>query len=139
MMWHEVIPLWVAMLEADGTLIAALGGQRIYPAQAATPVRIPSVEWVVVTDNEEELFNPFIVQVDYWVKGVNRAAVIEARIRTLTHRDVARVMGDYRLWTRYLDSRTHEYTAEEGVTHRSLDFLFEPLRSKYALASEPGS
>lgn len=131
MMWHLILPLWVDLLMADATLIMALGGPRIYPAAATRKVGIPSIEYSMIIDRETELFNPITVQVDFWAKGINRAAVIEERIRLLTHRDVSRVLGDYRLWTRYLNSRSHEYTAEEGVTHRSMDFLFEPIRSKY--------
>lgn len=154
MMWHRVIPAWLALLIADQALMQALNGvavtpaqaaamtpdelqealaqSHIYPAQAARKVGVPSVEYTLpIIDRETELFNPITIQVDYWVRGVNRAAVIENRLRTLTHRDTSRVIGGMRMWTRYLDSRSHEYRAAEGVTHQSLDFLFEPLRSKY--------
>jgi hypothetical protein len=138
MMWHLVIPAWVALLEADTALVAALGGAgRIYPAQAATAVRIPSVEYLMVSDMEQELFNPILLQVDYWVKGINRAATIERHIRRLTHRDTARELGGMRLWTQYIDSRTLEYRAEVGVTHRSMDFRFTPLRAKYHRTTAP--
>ena len=132
MMWDQVIPDWLDLLEADAALLAALGGSHIYPAQASRPVGIPSVEWFMVSDIEEENFNPFIVQVDIWARGVPKAATIEKRIRLLTHRDTARELGGHRMWTRYLESRQHDYPAEAGVVHRSMDFLFEPLRLKYA-------
>jgi hypothetical protein len=136
MMWDIVIPAWVALLEQDADLVAALGGPHIYPAQAARAVRIPSVEWVIVSDRESELFNPVMVQVDIWARGVAAAAVIERRIRALTHRDVSRelVLDEYeglRLWTRYIDSRTHEYRADPGVVHKSIDIQFEPVRARF--------
>ena len=134
MMWPEVIQAWVALMNADAALIAALGGQHIYPAQAARAVRVPSVEYSLVSDIEEESFNPIIVQVDYWAKGTAASATIERRIRRLTHRDTARTLGSLRLWTRYLDSRSHQYPAELGVVHRSLDFEFTPVRGQYAAA-----
>lgn len=132
-MWDRLIPAWVNLLEADSALITALGGEHIYPAQASRPVLIPSVEWITIGDVEDESFNPITVQVDYWAKGIAKAAVIERRIRLLTHRDTARVLGSFRTWTRYLDSRSHDYPATPGTVHRSLDFLFEPLRERYAL------
>jgi hypothetical protein len=131
MMWHLVLPAWVEMLSDDAELSAELGGAHIYPAQSARPVRVPSVEWVAIIDREEELFNPITVQVDYWARGVPKAAAIEGHIRRLTHRDTARVLGGYRMWTLYQDSRSHQYPAELGVVHRSMDFLFRPLRAKY--------
>lgn len=133
MMWDEILPLWVALLNGDAELVAELGGERIYPAQSARPVEIPSVEYTLpFSDVEEENFNPFTVQMDYWARGVPSAAVIERRIRAITHRDTAREIEGYRLWTQYQDSRSHEYPAELGVVHRSLDFRFTPLRDKYA-------
>lgn len=131
MMWHRVVPPWLVLLNTDAALTAALGGQHIYPAQAARPVRVPSVEWLLIFDREEELFNPFLVQVDYWASGVPQAATIEGRIRAITHRDTARTIGGFRLWTRYIDSRSHDYPALAGVVHRSLDFEFRPLRQKF--------
>jgi hypothetical protein len=133
MMWDEILPLWLALLEADAVLIAELGGFHIYPAQSARPVRIPSVEYTLpIIDIEEENFNPFTVQVDYWARGVPKAAAIERQIRAITHRDTAREIGGYRMWTEYVDSRSHQYPAELGVVHRSLDFRFTPLRDMYA-------
>jgi hypothetical protein len=134
MTWDVVLPAWVALLEADAALVAALGGAHIYPAQAARAVRIPSVEYVMVDDREGEVFNPLIVQVDYWARGVGAAGLIEQRIRRVTHRDTARTVdlgddGMLTLWMRYIDSRSHDYTAERGVVHRSMDFRFETVRA----------
>jgi hypothetical protein len=132
MMWHLVLPAWVEMLKADLELSAELGGPHIYVAQSARPVRVPSVEYTLpIIDREEELFNAITVQVDYWARGAPKAAAIEGHIRRLTHRDTARVLGGFRMWTLYQDSRSHQYPAELGVVHRSMDFLFRPLRAKY--------
>jgi hypothetical protein len=154
MMWDVVVAAWHALLLADTDLMAALNGvavtpeeaaemdpadlqealalSHIYPAQAARPVVVPSVEWSLIGDREVSLFNPLTLQVDYWCRGMGRASTIEWRIRTLSHRDTSRVMGGIRLWTRYLDSRNHDYPADPGVLHRSLDLQLEPLRARYA-------
>jgi hypothetical protein len=141
MMWDIVIPAWIALLEQDADLTAALGVDAdgdipIYAATAGRKIRVPSVEWVIVSDRETELFNPVMVQVDFWVRGVAAAAVIERRMRALTHRDVSRelALDEYeglRLWTRYIDSRTHEYRADPGVVHKSIDIQFEPVRARF--------
>lgn len=134
MMWDRVAKAWVALLVGDAALLAALGGPHVYPASAARVIRIPSIDYQGFSDIELETFNPIQIQVDYFARGVGNAATIERRIRTLTHRDVRRTLGGLRLWTRYLDSRNHDYPTDAGVVHRSLDFLFEPLRAKYAPA-----
>ena len=144
MMWDEVIPAWLNLLESDATLTGVLGTDAdgfvpIYPASAGRPVRVPSVEYYFVSDTESELFNPIRVQVDYWAKGIGRAAVIERRVRLLTHRDTSRELGAHRMWTRYLDSRSHDYPADPGVVHRSMDVLFEPLRHRFQNTDGGGS
>lgn len=133
MMWDLVVEAWLDLLEADTALETELGGDdHIYPAQSSRAARIPSVEWSLVGDLEEESFNPITIQVDIFAKNVRQMVTIERRIRLLTHRDTARVLGGLRMWTRYLDSRSHDYPAQPGAMHRSLDFQFEPLRAKYA-------
>lgn len=133
MRWDFVLEFWTARLLADAALESVMGSATyIYPASAARPVSIPSIEYLMIGDVEEELFNPITVQVDFWVRGIKKAAQVERRIRVLTHSDVGQDLGGERMWLRYLDSRTVEYTAEKGVVHRILDFRFEPIREKYA-------
>jgi hypothetical protein len=140
MMWHVFVPAWVALLEADPELTAALGldddGEiPIYRASAARKHRVPSIEYIMPDDRETELFNPVIFQVDYWAYE-RHAALIERRIRRLTHRDVARrfEVNEYEtlyMWTRFIRAVEHEYPAEQGVVYKSLDFQFEPLRARF--------
>jgi len=117
----------VPLLVADSALVSALGGAHVYTAQASRPVRIPSVEWVLVGDVETEVFNPISVQFDYWSRNPTQAAVIEGRLRALLHRDVRRTIGGVEMSTIYTDSYTQEYP-QPGVIHRSVRFQFEPLR-----------
>lgn len=135
MMWDVVLEAWRALLLADTALTTALGGEHVNLAQASREVRVPSVDWSLVTDNETESWNPITVQVDIFAASLAQAITIERRIRLLTHRDVARDLGGHQVWTRYLDSRSHPYTEEPGTVHRSLDFQFEPLRAQYAAAT----
>jgi hypothetical protein len=133
MRWPFVIEKWTERLSDDQGLESVLGGKgRIYPGQATRPVQIPSVEYLIVGDREDELFNPILVQVDFWARGIKKASQIERRLRLLTHRDVAQELGDERLWMQYLDSRSIEYTADPGVAHRQVDFRFTPLKEQYA-------
>lgn len=130
MNWGEVMGnAIVPMLEDDAVLIGATGlaGKYIFAGQASRPVRIPSLEWVLIDDILTEVFNPMEVQFDYWAKNIEQAQVIEGRLRTLLHRDTRRVLAGINMSTLYLDSFTHEYP-QPGITHRSLRFRFEPVR-----------
>ena len=128
MRWPAVMQAVVTALNADAALVAELGGQYVYPAQSSRPVRIPSVEWSMIGDAVGEVMERVIVQLDYWATSMPEAVTIEARIRAVLHNDVRRTFGGIDMATSYLDSRSHEHP-EPGVVHRSLDFLFEPVRA----------
>lgn len=131
MIWPTVIANWTAALLDDAALVDTLGGRHIYPAQAARPVRVPSVEYLTTSDREEENFNPIFIQVDFWARGMDQAATIEERLRSITHRDTARswTPDGLRLWTQYVDARTLPYPKDPGVVYRSMDFRFAGVRS----------
>lgn len=131
MRWDTVLPLLVARWNADTTLTNALGGAHIYPAQASRPVKIPSIEYLILGNPEGESFGTIRLRVDFWAKGMALTGVIEKRLYVLTHKDVAQVLGTERLWMRYVDGRTLDYEADPGVTHRALDFEIETVRLKY--------
>lgn len=132
MRWDFVIEHWTDRLEADALLVSVMGAANfVYPAQASHPVKVPSIEYAIVGDREEELFNPITVQADFWARGIKKAAQMERRIRTVTHSDTAQDVGGERMWLRYLDSIQIDYPADPGVVHKALTFLFEPLREKY--------
>lgn len=131
MRWDTVLPLLVARWNADSALTTALGGEHIYPANASRPVRIPSIEYLVLGQPEGESFGIIRLRVDFWAKGIALAGVIEKRLYVLTHRDVAQVLGTERMWLRFQDGRTLDYEADPGVTHRALDFEIETVRLKY--------
>lgn len=133
MRWDDVARAVVAALNADAALTTALGGQHVYPASAAREVRIPSVEWFMVTDRYDESRNPMIMQIDLWAKGQAVAVTIEERIRAVLHSDVRRVFAGTDCETSYIESRSHDHP-DPGVVHRSLDFRFEPVREQYAPA-----
>lgn len=136
MWWDVLLPLWMARLSADTALVTLLGGDHIYPADAAKKVRIPSVQYLANSDRDRESFNVIDVQLDFWAKGTKQAGEIERRLRLLSHRDVGQQLGEYRVFLRYLDGRTLPYPAEPGVVHKQLDFTLELIRQQYAPTTE---
>lgn len=135
MKWDAVVKAMRTALLADAQLVAALGtdgngNAPIYPASASRPVHVPSVEYFMVFDRERESLNPIMIQIDYFARGIAKAAIIERRIRSVLHRDRRRTFAGSDCATLYEDGRDHDYP-ETGVVHRSLDFRFEPVREKY--------
>lgn len=135
MIWDRIILDFVLpSLRGDAELTAAIGGaQHIYTAQSTRPVRVPSVEWLVLDDVLQEVMNPIRLQVDYWAPHPGVAATIERRIRAVLHRDTRRTVAGINMATLYEDSWTPD--APTGVIHRSLRFRLEPVRSRAASAA----
>ena len=130
MRWDAVIPDWVDRLLSDAALVQHLGGQlNVFPANASRPVKVPSVEYLMVGDRPTEIFSEIQVQVDVFARGLRLAGLIEKRVRLLTHKDVAQELGGERMWLQYQDSRTVDFPSDPGVIHRILDFEFTPVRN----------
>ena len=127
MRWDFVVIEWADRLAGDAAFMSLCQGNwRV--ASASTPVKIPSVEYLMTGDTESENFNAIRVQVDIFARGIRNAGLIEKRVRLLTHRDVGQVLGGERMWLQYQDARTVDFPSDPGVIHRIVDFQFTPLR-----------
>jgi hypothetical protein len=127
--WPFVIEFWTARIYADAALLSVMGTRPwLFAAQSARPVKVPSIEYLMIGDTEEENFNPILVQVDLWAPAA-KAKQIEQRIHNLTHRNVSQDLGGEWVWLRKLDYRTGSYDGpEKGVIHRILDYEFKPVK-----------
>lgn len=131
MRWDDVVEKWLARLFDDAALMSLLNGRKIFPASVNNPVIVPSVEYFMLYDREEEWLNVIGFQVDFWAK-LKTAAQIERRLRLLTHNDVSQDFEGERFWFQYRDARSIEFPSQPGVAHRALDFECHIVRAKYA-------
>jgi hypothetical protein len=127
--WDEVIQACIAALVADSALTTALGGNFVRPMEEGEERRIPSVAWTLVTENEQEVLNPTLIQLDYWATGRVQAVTIERRIRRVLHSNIRRTFGGIEMATLFEESRDMN-DPKPGVVHRSLDFRFEPVKRR---------
>lgn len=140
MRWKEVIDAAAVALNADTALTAVIGVDRIWPEGETRPVQFDSIEWSIISDFEEEVWNPILVQWDIrtlrtpYFSAHERAALVEARLRLKLHREVPYVLNGVYMSTELDDARTIG-TAEPTQYHRQVDIRFTPLRAKYARLS----
>lgn len=87
---------------------------------------VPLIAWLVFSDRREENTNPIRVQFDVYARGIDQALTIEAAVRAL-HGDTPQTIQGVRMWAT-LDDARGDAAPEPEVTHRSLDFIFEPAR-----------
>lgn len=129
MRWPFVIEEWTARLLADSALISVMGERPwLFHGQAVRPVRVPSIEYLMFDDEQEEVFNPIQVQVDIWAPGP-KVKQIENRIWLLTHRSVGQDVGGERMWLQHRGTTTGTYDGPiKNTIHRIMDFEFKPVR-----------
>lgn len=133
MRWDQVIPAVVALLRADAARPAALERTAIHEARDATAVTVPGLTWYMVSDIEEEVWNPILTQWDVFARDWAEMAVLEGWIRGLLHADLPQVIGGIRMWTQLVDARTLPVPEDmnPGLVHRQLDIRLTAARSKY--------
>lgn len=130
MMWDHVMERAIAVIKADGIMDQVVGNSI---RMAGTgDLNNPVLEYFLITDLENELWAPFVVQLDLWTKSgqVNRDG--ERRLKQLFHRDVPYMLADIRMMSRYEDGSVLATPNRSGLHGRGLRFRFTPLREQYA-------
>jgi hypothetical protein len=134
MLWDEVMGnAIIPMLEDDAELVGPTGLDWLYifAAPASRPIRIPSVEWIIIGEQETEVFNPIDVQFDIYARAPE-LYVIERRIRARLTRDTRRTIAGINMSTLFTDSYVIDFLSQPGVTHKVLRYRLEPVRRRTA-------
>lgn len=125
MKWHVVVAAMKSALEDDATLIEILGGAAVEPEESGVKRKIPSVRYTVISDVEEEVMNPVLVQIDIRARDREQGVEMEGAVRRrLTQQ---KLVDGCR--TEFVIGRDGD-DPQPGVVHRSLDFRFLPVRSR---------
>lgn len=128
MRWPDVVLAIIAEVEADAVL-SALFPDGVHRAEDRDFV-VPSLTWSLISDVEEENFNPLRIQFDVFTRTDAEQAAAEAAIRRLLHRDTPTVIGDVPMWSQYA-SRTNIGSLRDGIRGSASDFIFTPIRTRY--------
>lgn len=122
MKWVATMSAVIAHLQSQ----AGMAGIPILMHGEFTELQVPSVAWLVFSDRKDENTGRVDVQFDIYARGIDQAIVIETAVRSLD-RDTPQAVGGA-LMLATLDDARGDADPEPGVTHRSLDFTFEPTR-----------
>lgn len=135
MMSNVILDAWVAWMEASAAWVAIVGEKRIYPEQSSRAVQVPSAEYSIIWQREDELFWMMGVQIDLFGKSRSQVEQMESELYARTHRDTSRIIGGLRMWMMYDDGREGGNPRKAGeYFHKSVDYEMRALRKKYALA-----
>ena len=128
MRWPDVVLAIIAEVEADAVL-SALFPDGVHRAEDRNFV-VPSLVWSLISDVEDENFNPLRIQFDVFTRTDTEQAAAEAALRRLLHRDTPTVIGGVPMWSQYA-SRTNLGGLRDGIRGSASDFIFTPIRTRY--------
>lgn len=131
MMWDEVMARVKTVILEDPTLLSLFG--EAYRKAGVSELRVPVIEWNLLSDTENELWAPMLVQFDIWTDVAANARHAERRLRSLFHKDLLLQIDDLQLFAEYTDGTDLATPNRADFTGRGLRFRFTPLRRQYAL------
>lgn len=134
MRWPDVVTALLDTLEADAALSAIIG-TAIYRSDDHRDFRVPSMEYTIISDVEEERFNPIRIQWDVFVRTDAHLIVCETRLRALMHHDLPTEIGGVKMWSQYA-ARQETQGLGDGIRGSSTDFVYTPIRSRYVRADD---
>lgn len=129
MRWPDALEALLARVIGDPELLATLGGPHIYRAGEYREIRIPSVQYTVITATLAETMEPLLTQWDIFAASVGQLVAIERRLRQLLHWVGWREVGGVVIGSEYVESRDHP-PPDPGRWHRSIDFRHQPVRNR---------
>lgn len=131
MMWDEVMARVKSVILADAVLIAIFGNG--YRKAGVGALKVPVIEWNMLSDTETELWAPMLVQFDIWTTEAGHARHAERRLRSLFHQTTILQLDGLTMSGEYTDGTDLATPNRANFTGRGLRFRFTPLRRQYAL------
>lgn len=133
MMWDQVLLRIVGIVTTDA-MLAEIYGEHMRMVGSGD-FQIPSLEWSLVSDSEQELWAPCVVQFDQWSEDSSAVVRSERRLRALFHQDLPAEFDGLIMTCTYIDGSVLASPDRDGFVGRAIRFQFTPLRSKYALSA----
>lgn len=130
MMWDRVMAYVKDLIEADPALVPDFGTS--FRKAGTSEFKVPSIEWHLLSDTENELWAPMLVQFDIWHSSAATVRRAELRFRALFHHGPSVEFDGYTVMSEYADGNDLATPTRSGFTGRGLRFRFEPLRQRYA-------
>lgn len=133
MMWDHVLRRIHAVVQADAFL-HSIYGDTMRVAGTSEHI-VPALEWSLISDAENELWAPCLIQFDQWHTDLATVANSERRLRSLFHQETPVMYGDILMWAQYEDGSVLASPDRHGFSGRAVRFRFTPLRERYSKPS----
>lgn len=130
MIWDEVMERVKTVIITDALLSEIFGDG--YRKAGVSDLKVPVIEWNLLGDTENELWEPMLVQFDVWTNKAEDNRKAERRLRSLFHRPTQIRLDGIMLMSEFNDASDLATPSRSGYTGRGVRFRFTPLRQQYA-------
>lgn len=133
MMWDAVLERAIARIKGNEVL-AEIFGDNVRMAGTGD-LKVPSVEFTLLSDTNTELWTPILVQFDLWTDKAEENRRAERVMLSLFDLRVPGIWDEVMVMSDYVDGSMLATPARSGFTGRGLRFRISPLRQQYAIPS----
>lgn len=130
MMWDQVMERVLAMLQANETLAGLFDDH--FQMAGSSQLKIPSVEYTILSDVNVEIWSPMLVQIDVWTKKAEDSRNAERIIRSLLDQRTSVQWDGVTVIASYTDGAFLSTPDRAGFIGRGLRFRFSALRQQYS-------
>lgn len=139
MRWDSVVPAAITLLEQDAAIADVVGDAIVHNfaglSDTERKFRVPSIEVHVISDVEQEVFNPLLTQFDLFAHTTGDLITLERRVRHHLHHDVPVVIGGIGMWAQVEARRIIPGTGGE-ILGVALDIRLTAIRENYTRDEE---
>lgn len=131
MRWDDVLEAVFDQMNADATLLSIYGTAiRMGGVHEFT---IPSLEFFVVSNTQNELWEPITVQMSQFTKSMTALANSDRRLRQLFDHDNMVTIQGVTMWSRWEDGGDLVGPSRQGFYGMAARFRFTPIREHLLL------
>ncbi len=127
MRWPDVLLAITTAAAADPVLDGIYGESIRQKGQQK--LQIPSLEYMLISDTESEVFEPIVVQWDQFALNPADLIASESALRTLFDHELGVVIEGVSLLCQFIDGSILETPSGDNYYARAIRFEFELVRS----------
>ncbi len=127
MRWPDVT-LAITTAAAANTVLEGIYGQAIRQ-KGNHKLAIPSLEYLLISDTESEVFEPVVIQWDQFALSTADLIAGEAALRALFDHELGVTIEGVSMLCQFIDGSILETPSGDNYYARALRFEFEPVRS----------
>lgn len=131
MRWDVIIDAWLDPVAADSDVRSVLGNPPELWMVGERERAVPSCEWELISDIENENYEVTLVQLSFFVLKITDFVTLEQAVRRLCHHDTPIIRDGHELWSQLVGGGPLQ-GPDDGTIRRRLDFRLTYLRSRYA-------